>query len=176
MILAVDVGYRENHALAAGVAFQNWEAAEPNGQWVVSIANVAAYEPGQFYRRELPCILALLGQIDSLPQTILIDGYVYLGADRKPGLGKHLYAALGGKCAVIGVAKTRFRDTPAEAEVYRGDSRRPLYVTAVGVDEADARSAVMRMHGAYRLPEMLRRADRLSKAGEPGPSSLHPPG
>ena len=46
-------------------------------------------EPGQFYKRELPCILELLKQVNPLPNYIVIDGYVYLGGDEKPGLGKH---------------------------------------------------------------------------------------
>lgn len=163
MILAVDVCYREDRAIAAGVLFHAWDDSEPRQVLLAQVAETADYEPGQFYKRELPCILALVRQLARLPEQILIDGYVYLGSERLPGLGKHLYDALEGQAAVIGVAKTRFKDTPAAAQVFRGGSQRPLYVTAVGMGEATARGLVARMHGEHRVPEMLRLADRLSK-------------
>ena len=163
MILAVDVHYRGSRAVAAGVLFRDWEDREAFLELAVPCSTAAAYEPGQFYARELPCILALLRQIEGMPDAIVIDGYVYLGSDRRAGLGKHLFDALQGRSAVIGVAKSRFADTPAEAEVLRGGSRRALYVTATGIGEPDARNCIARMHGEGRLPALLRRADRLSK-------------
>jgi deoxyribonuclease V len=163
MLLAVDVHYRGSRAVAAGVLFQDWEDREPFLELTVPCATAVAYEPGQFYLRELPCILELLKQIEGTPDAIVIDGYVYLGSDRSAGLGKHLFDALQGRSAIIGVAKSRFRDAPAEAEVLRGGSRRALYVTAVGVSEPDAKSCIARMHGEGRLPVLLRRADRLSR-------------
>jgi deoxyribonuclease V len=45
----------------------------------------------------------------------------------------------------------------------RGDSSRPLYVTALGVDVETAAEDVRRMHGRFRLPTMLKRADRLCR-------------
>jgi deoxyribonuclease V len=35
---------------------------------------VAPYRSGQFYHRELPCILAILKSLSELPQVIIIDG------------------------------------------------------------------------------------------------------
>ncbi|MGH7491178.1 MAG: hypothetical protein ACREOO_02160 [bacterium] len=78
-------------------------------------------------------------------------------------MGKHLYDALQGRSFIIGVAKTRFKDAPAEIEVYRGGSKRALYVTAVGISDADAKSFVLRMHGGHKLPTILKRVDQLSK-------------
>lgn len=164
MILAVDVQYQGSRAVAAGVLFREWEASEPVAEWIIAIPHVAAYEPGQFYRRELPCILELLKQVEPLPEIIIIDGHVYLDAEGRPGLGWHLYDALEGRRAVIGVAKSRFKDTPPEAELLRGGSKRPLYVTAAGIAESDARSLVLRMHGRHRAPTLLRRTDRLTRA------------
>ena len=161
-ILAVDVSYQADRAIAAGVLIEAWEEAEPSGVLCAELDQVAAYVPGQFYKRELPCILALLDQLDCPPEIILVDGYVYLGSERRPGLGQHLYDALEGRSAVVGVAKTRFKDTPA-AEVLRGHSRNPLYITAVGLDETEARNCVARMHGPHRIPAILRLVDKLSK-------------
>ena len=50
-ILAVDVHYRGDRAVAAGVLFREWEDAEPVAEWTAAIPEVAAYEPGQFCRR-----------------------------------------------------------------------------------------------------------------------------
>jgi deoxyinosine 3'endonuclease (endonuclease V) len=44
MILAVDVHYREDRAIAAGVLFREWEDAEPVAEWTAAIPAVAAYE------------------------------------------------------------------------------------------------------------------------------------
>ncbi|RIK80864.1 endonuclease V [candidate division KSB1 bacterium] len=118
MILAVDVDYRDDNAVAAGVLFQNWEDREPVQELIAEILTVAEYEPGQFYKRELPCVLALLQQLEQLPEFIVIDGHVYLDGNQKPGFGKHLYDALEGKSIIIGVAKSRFKDTPAETEIF----------------------------------------------------------
>lgn len=164
MILAVDVDYQGREAVAAGVLCQDWGDTEPTRLLLCHLPEPADYIPGQFYRRELPPILNLLNSLERLPDTILIDGYVYLGRDRKPGLGRHLYDALDGRAAVIGTAKRRFKDTPAEAEIFRGGSRRPLYVTAEGILEKEARRLVAGMKGSHRIPRLLKMADMLSKS------------
>ena len=162
MILAVDVSYHETRAAAAGVLLTAWEDCEPSRVLRAELDHVAAYVPGQFYKRELPCILSLTNQLERLPEVILVDGYVYLGSERRPGLGQHLYDVLGRRSAVVGIAKTRFKDTPA-VEVFRGRSRNPLYITAVGIDETKARACIARMHGPHRIPAMLKLVDKLSR-------------
>ncbi len=163
MIIAVDVDYRDDKAIAAGVLFQNWQDRKPVQELISEILTVAEYEPGQFYKRELPCVLALLQQLEQLPEFIVIDGYVYLDGNQKPGFGKHLHDALDKKSVIIGVAKSRFKDTPAETEIFRGGSKRALHVTAVGIGAAEAKGFIMRMHGAHRIPTLLKRVDQLSK-------------
>ena len=165
MIACVDVDYREVGAVAACVCFQAWGDDTPASESAIEIRDVAPYQSGQFYRRELPCILAVLKLLPELPPVIIIDGYVWLGA-QQPGLGAHLYEALGRRVAVIGVAKTRFvRAEPVEA-VLRGRSRSPLYVTAVGMDVAEAAGHIRTMHGPYRIPTLLKRVDQLSRGQE----------
>ena len=163
MILAVDVSYQQNKAVVAGVLFNAWADCEPSKVLSTQLTGVAAYEAGQFYKRELPGILALLQQVEGLPEYIVIDGYVYLGSEQRPGLGKHLYDALEAKAAVIGVAKKRFGDTAAEAAVFRGGSQRPLYVTAVGLSAVEAKGFIAGMCGKHRVPTLLKLADRLSR-------------
>jgi deoxyribonuclease V len=167
MIFAVDVHYLQSKAMVAGILFQDWQDSIPlrhiTAEIVADIVDVAEYAPGQFYKRELPCILEILAQLKPLPEIIVVDGYVYLGSDQKPGLGKYLYEAIDRQSIIIGVAKNRFADTPVEAEVFRGGSQRPLYVTSIGMEQVMAKSAIASMHGKYRLPDLLKIVDKLSK-------------
>ena len=163
MFMAVDVHYRDNSAVAAGLLFDHWSASEPVHELVIPVAQIAPYEPGNFFRRELPCILALLHHLPDLPEIIIVDGYVDVGRKERPGLGRHLYQALQGRVAVIGVAKTRFKDSPSSAVVYRTPSRRPLFVTAAGISPDHARRCIVRMHGNWRIPTLLKRVDRLCR-------------
>jgi len=160
MILAVDVDYRDDHALAAGVVWDSWESDRISEETTVRIEEVEAYVPGQFYRRELPCILNVLRRSGRVG-TIVVDGHTWLGPGR-PGLGAHLFDALDGKIPVVGVAKAHFVGW-AGVEVYRGTSKRPLFVTAAGVDPEEAAGFVQRMHGPHRLPTVLKRVDALCR-------------
>ncbi len=101
----------------------------------------------------------------------MVDGYVWLGDETMPGLGAHLSRALGGSVPVIGVAKTRFAGTEPVADVVHGlvVTVRPLYVSAVGLPLADAAEYVGRMHGAFRLPTLVKRVDALCRAGIAAP-------
>ncbi|MEJ2117125.1 MAG: endonuclease V [Alphaproteobacteria bacterium] len=163
MIAAIDVAYNDNNATAACVVFERWPDAAPAFETTCEIANVAPYEPGQFYRRELPCILAVLNILEQRPDIIVIDGYVWLSDEQEPGLGGHLYAELEKRAAVIGVAKTRFSRAQAVAEICRGKSQTPLYITAAGLPLAEAASCIQNMHGGFRIPTLIRRADQLCR-------------
>lgn len=166
MIVAVDVGYREREVVAAAVGFVDWSSAEPVTEVVVyTDAPPAPYEPGRFYRRELPHlvgVLALLAPRDAQLDAIVIDGYVWLGRGN-PGLGAHLHRTLGQTTPVVGVAKTAYAGASA-IEVVRGASARPLYVTAAGIDATTAAEHVLAMAGAHRIPTLLKRVDQLARA------------
>lgn len=163
MLLAVDVHYGTQLATTAGVSFDDWGAAEPLGCFVAEVAQVAAYVPGEFFQRELPCILHLLQETGVQPDCILIDGYVYLDGVSRPGLGKHLFDALGGRTKVVGVAKTAFAGIDAGYQVLRGGSSRPLYVTCIGEELSVAKAGVAAMHGEHRIPTLLRAVDQLCR-------------
>ncbi|WP_208722404.1 endonuclease V [Amycolatopsis thermoflava] len=64
---------------------------------------------------------------------------------------------------VIGVAKTAFRSATHAIPVLRGKSVRPLQVTAIGLAPDEAARIVRTMAGPHRLPDALRRVDRLSR-------------
>ncbi|WEK70576.1 MAG: endonuclease V [Candidatus Chryseobacterium colombiense] len=149
------------------LAFENWESPFPDRKFSEIKEGVEEYVPGQFYRRELPCILSLLEkikpQIDKI-SCIIIDGFVYLDDDMSPGLGKHLYDALNSEIPVIGVAKTNF----ATVEKYklalkRGSSETPLYISSVGIDMNKAHDLIRKMHGEHRMPTLLKKVDILTR-------------
>lgn len=162
MLACLDVDYRDDRARAACLRFADWADGEPAGERAIELDAPADYQPGQFYRRELPCLLAVLAGEPAL-DGLVIDGYVWLdGAGERPGLGAHLWEAMGRRVFVVGVAKNPFAGGAA-AEVCRGQSARPLYVTAAGVERDWAAARVAEMHGEHRLPTLLRRVDQLSR-------------
>lgn len=164
IILAVDVQYDGDGpgstAKVAGMTCEGWSGRTIKEAQVFPMENIAAYEPGAFYKRELPCILRVLDFLQTPPDIIIVDGYVDLGPDH-PGLGRHLFNALGGKTPVVGVAKTAYVGAP-HVEVSRG-SKKPLYVTAAGMDVNEAANNVQMMHGPYRIPDLLKAVDGLAR-------------
>jgi deoxyribonuclease V len=162
MIACLDVDYREPVAYAAGLAFHAWPDAAPAIENVVPVVGVHPYQPGRFFRRELPCLLAVLRELPPMA-VVVLDGYVWLDGVSVAGLRAHLHQALTGKVAVIGVAKTRFAGAEAAAELVRGRSTRPLFITAVGMSAQEAAEHVRSMHGPGRIPTLLKRVDRLSR-------------
>ena len=163
MLACVDVGYNDSAARAACVTFEDWEDADPIGAYTLDIDQVEPYIPGQFYRRELPCLLAVLNQLPESPAAIVVDGYVWLDGGGRKGLGHHLYDALQQSVPVIGVAKTEFAGASQAVEIHRGSSQRPLFVTAVGIETDIAADYIRRMHGNSRIPTLLKRVDTLSR-------------
>lgn len=165
MILAFDTAYSGNRAKTVCLGFHDWTDQVPTSVHSETIEGVADYEPGQFYKRELPCILGLLKTIplDNV-EAIIVDGFVVLDDTGLPGLGAHLHSTLNGRVRVIGVAKTNFATLHAlKTEVLRGASAKPLYVTAIGMPLDQAAEHVRTMHGEFRMPHLLSELDQLTK-------------
>jgi deoxyribonuclease V len=159
----LDVDYRPGGVVAACVVFDHWTDERPLLEKVLRSATPASpYEPGQFWRREMPYLLAVLRTLAAPPAIAIVDGHVWLG-EGAPGLGAHVYDALDGQTAVIGVAKTRFHAATGAVPVLRGKSAAPLFVDAVGMPADEALHAVARMAGPFRVPTLLRRVDRLAR-------------
>jgi deoxyribonuclease V len=173
-IAILDAAYAAGAAGVGCVVADSWTAAAARVEISRCFSGIpAGYVPGEFYKRELPLLRAVIGGLAPAPAVIVIDGYVWLGADhapgvRTPGLGARLFDALTPAIPVVGVAKTRFRDDTWSAQVCRGTSRRPLYVTTAGLDSAEAAGLIMGMHGAHRIPTLLQRADRLARTALTG--------
>ena len=162
MILAFDTYYFENKAKTVCVQFDDWESEETAVILTETIEGVAEYISGEFYKRELPCIMSLLSQIDLANiTTIIVDGFVFLDDDGKKGLGAHLYDELKAKIPVIGVAKRDFATiNKLRKEVYRGESKSPLFVTAIGMELDVAAQRIQHMQGDFRMPALLKQLDQ----------------
>ncbi|WDF59255.1 endonuclease V [Flavobacterium sp. KACC 22758] len=165
MILAFDTYYFDNKAKTVCLEFENWNEDKNFKVHAEIIDNVSEYIPGEFYKRELPCILSLLNQIDLKNiETIIVDGFVYLDDDKKYGLGGHLYEKLNNEIPIIGVAKTNFASIEKDKKaLLRGDSAKPLFITSIGIDLEEAFQKVESMAGEFRMPTLLKELDRLTK-------------
>jgi deoxyribonuclease V len=177
VILALDAQYDDARRIAGvgAVLFERWADTVRFGTATCTVTDVAPYEPGAFYKRELPCLLRILDVVTGrFPMAlagwddidaIVIDGYVDL-ADGKPGLGRMLHRQLEADgrppIHVVGIAKTRFHGAPA-VEVLRGSSKVPLHVSAAGTGSPHAAVLVRTMGGEHRVPVMVRHADWLAR-------------
>lgn len=158
MICIVDVHYEPDRVTAAAIG-ADWDDEIATIEIVVRTPGPAAdYNPGAFYERELPYLLAILERMPPV-EVVVVDGYVWLGPDQ-PGLGWHLHRVRPGP--VIGIAKTQFAGAPSN-DITRGDSARPLHVTAIDFDAVEAAERVRAMHGEFRIPTLVRRADALAR-------------
>ncbi len=165
LVGVVDVHYAdaEGWARAALVVCKGPELSEVLLEQVSVLKDVADYEPGALYKRELPCIRAVLAEaaVDGL-KALVVDGYATLDPLGRFGLGAHAAAAFG--LAVIGVAKTPYRPATHAIEVLRGEATRPLYVTGTGgISDAQAATLVATMAGPYRIPSAIARVDALAR-------------
>lgn len=165
MILAFDTYYAEDFAKTVAVQFEEWTSETTTHVYEEIITDIEDYVSGQFYKRELPCILSLLKQIDlSTCEAIVIDGFVVLDDQGAKGLGAYLHEALDSKLPIIGVAKNNYTKLEVlKREVYRGESQKPLYVTALGVDLDQTAEYLQHMHGDFRIPTLLKLVDSLGR-------------
>ncbi len=160
----MDVDYRADHALAAGILFDDWESDTIIQTFSANIEEVAPYQSGQFYKRELPCLTQLIDQLPALPTVLIVDGYVYLDDQQKMALGAYLWEQYGRQAAVIGVAKKRFKGNQATAEITRGSSKTPLFITSAGIELNIAATHIQNMHGNFRIPTLLKQVDQLCRS------------
>jgi deoxyribonuclease V len=165
LCVAVDVHYLgSGGARAAAVVAADAAFSEPLGERTAMVPEAGPYRPGEFYRRELPPLRAVLTGISGLG-LLVVDGYADLDPGGQPGLGAYAHEAFA--VPVIGVAKSAFRTASHAIPVLRGSSARPLFVTAAGMARADAAELVRLMAGRFRVPDALRRADQLARTGSP---------
>lgn len=171
LFVAVDVHYLDDaSARAAVVAAHDQRFSVISYTHTAMVSVHAPYQPGAFYLRELPALRAVIPASAGL-SLIVVDGYVNLDAEGRPGLGHHVHGEFG--VPVIGVAKTLFQTATHAVHVVRGRASRPLYVTVAGMPVADAAQIVGEMAGKFRLPDAVKLADRLARGLEkPSPRGV----
>lgn len=101
IIAAHDLG---GSTVVAAVAFDEWDAGEASRTFASRIAPVDPPGRGPRGTAELAAVLQLLREHTLEPEVIVIDGPVHLDAAEKPGWGRQLFDALGGRSAVIGMS------------------------------------------------------------------------
>lgn len=166
MKFAVEVQFDSGggSAVAAAVAFDEWVSPEATRTYSSRIIQIERPVRGELDLRKVPCLLQLLREHALEPELILIDGFVHVDAMETAGWGRHLYHALGGRCAVIGVSKTSLPEMPAQFEVFREEEARPLVVTCIGIELGAAKARLRAMHGKRRVPTLLKLVARIAKA------------
>ncbi len=163
MIYALDVDYNgDENALVACIGFNHWDQATPSYAKTHFIDQIEPYQAGSFYKRELPCLVEALKDLDDI-ECVVVDGYVWLEEENHAGLGIYLYHALNREVPIIGVAKSKFNGTPARCELLRGESKKPLFVTSIGIELKEAKRLVASMSGKYRFPTLLKEVDALCR-------------
>ncbi|MCK9217947.1 MAG: endonuclease V [Firmicutes bacterium] len=163
MLLALDVYYRKTYAVAVGVIF-DWFDDKSQKIIIEYIDEVDEYIPGEFYKRELPCIMRVIKQVNiGELEAIIVDGHIYVEKDTY-GLGGKLYEQLNQQLPIVGVAKNSFlKNKDTVKEIYRGVSKKPLYVSTVGIDSNTICEKIAKMKGNYRIPILLKELDSITK-------------
>ena len=76
---------------------------------------------------------------------------------------KEYLESINERKVVWGIAKSKFMESDKISElVYRGNSKNPLYVQSTGSNKIAAK-AVKTMPGDFRIPDMLKEVDKLSR-------------
>jgi deoxyribonuclease V len=74
---------------------------------------------------------------------------------------------MGRIASVIGVAKNPLKIAGRFVPVFRGRSRKPLFVSAIGHPVEKASLQIESMHGVYRIPTLLKLADQYARTVQP---------
>lgn len=162
IIACFDVYYYQNSAQACCIVFETKPNERIISQYGAVVKSVDDYVPGEFYRRELPCLLSVYKKVEEDIDLAIVDGFVWLGNGKK-GLGGYFFEALNNKVPVIGVAKTFYQGCRDYREVYRGKSSKPLFISSTGIDLDYAADLIKNLKGENRLPNVLKKVDGLTR-------------
>ena len=163
MVVIIDADYNvKNQGHVVGILVENIYSKKEIGYVTAVVNNVGDYIAGKFYKRELGCIDAILKRLSlETIDTIIVDGYADFGTE-ECSLGNYVYNNY--HIPVIGIAKKRYANCKIDnTEVYRGISKRPLYVTSKGLTLEKAKYYVKKMYGKYRLPYLTKLADSICR-------------
>ena len=179
LIAAADAIFHERRVFAAATLFG--DCGLFHEQDALACENIPFdYHPGLLAFREGPAIVAALRKLTATPEIVLLDGH---GIAHPEGFGmaSHIGVILG--IPSIGCAKSRlvgeydepgpekgdwtylsYRNRRVGAVVRTRANVRPLFVSPGHLADIETSvEIVLRCLSSYRIPEPLRRADRLSK-------------
>ncbi len=191
-VAGVDAAFSEDKVFAAACLY-SYPALEPAEDATATLDLVFPYVPGYLAFREGPALLGAIAALGRKPDVILVDGQG-IAHPRGLGVASHIGVLLG--IPTVGCAKSRLvgefcepgrtRDSCSPlrhkgrtvgAVVRTRTGVRPLFVSPGHlVDIPWAVRLVLRSSVKYRIPEPLRRADALSKAGIKGIKATRSPG
>jgi deoxyribonuclease V len=180
-VAGVDAHYRDGRATAAVVVVKihTLETVE----WATSSTRCNfPYIPGLLTFREGPAVIAALAKLTSRPDLLIFDGQG-IAHPRRCGLASHIGVLLD--TPTIGCAKTRLigrhqepgsekgkythlldHDESIGAVLRTRNGVKPVYVS-IGhrMDLPDSIRIILQCCRRCRLPEPIRRADRLARKG-----------
>lgn len=165
--IAIDTYYRsEQEAYTVGIIFEEWDDKKPLS--IVDDVNETfdRYIPGEFYKRELPCILRILNKINILEfDSIILDGYIDLKDNEgniKPGLGRRLCSKINihDDLDIIGIAKSLYCRTDEISYKLVRNSSKALYCQSLRGNSLDF---LKYLDGDYRIPTLLKLLDNKTK-------------
>ncbi|NOS36150.1 MAG: deoxyribonuclease V [Deltaproteobacteria bacterium] len=179
LIAGVDAAFFENKIIGIASLYRYSDLTPLKDS--VSIREVTfPYIPGLLSFREGPVVIEAIKGLETVPDLILFDGQG-IAHPRGVGIASHIGVLLG--IPSIGCAKSRLVGDYCEPGAKKGsssplrykgkivgsvvrsrDNVRPLFVSPGHLVDIDgAVEYVLACTGRYRLPEPIRRADRLSK-------------
>lgn len=184
-VAGTDVGFERGGGITrAAVALLAFPGLELADYAIARLPTRFPYVPGLLSFREMPALLAAIGQLKALPDLILCDGHGY-AHPRRFGIASHLGVYSG--IPSIGVAKSRLigeHGQPMQRRgawvplKHRGETigavlrtrpyTQPIYVSIghrVSLPLAVRYALACATH--YRLPETTRWAHRLASGEEP---------
>ncbi|GAB3852900.1 endonuclease V [Micromonospora andamanensis] len=181
LVAGVDVSYHKDspRIVAAAVVIDLTTGVEVESAVVPGKVSFP-YVPGLLAFREVPILLAALGRLGSRPEVVVCDGYG-VAHPRRFGLACHLGVLTG--LPTFGVAKAPFVGAYDEPGTRRGDwsalrdgdevlgrvlrtqtDVMPVFVSVGHRTSLDQTTTItLDLSRRYRLPEVIRRADFLSR-------------
>ena len=74
------------------------------------------------------------------------------------------YVPIFKKISIVGVAKNLFKEPHQDRiTIFRGESTKALFVTALGIDVKETAENIKKMHGDFRIPTLLKKVDMLGR-------------
>lgn len=178
-VLGVDVAYLKatGESVAAALLLSYPELA-PIEQSVVRVPTPFPYVPGLLSFREAPAMLEACGRLRERPDLVFVDGHGQ-AHPRRFGIASHLGLWL--KLPTVGIGKSRLCGEHREPAAKRGSNTRlladgetigrvlrtrdgvkPIYVSiGYGLRLEECVRWTLAVTPRYRIPEPIRRADRL---------------